>query len=128
MLVLECLAALGLLFSAISIFVGSKRSGEMAPVEGIVAWILGGGAVLVILSCRGLSKSQAWGWWLALLMDVLGLIVFLWDSVERHVWPDADELSFIVLFVVLIGLLLCAPVRRFLLRHKQEPIEAGIGS
>lgn len=99
----------------------------MSAVEVMVSWILGGGASLVILSCLGLWRSKAWGWWLALLMDVLGLAAFLWDSVERHVWPDVDELSFIILFVVLIALLFLAPVRRFFLRRKQESVEAGAG-
>ncbi len=127
-LALESLAALGLVFTAIYIFVGSRTSGEMAVVEVIISWILGGGAVLTMLSCWGLWKSKAWGWWLALLMDVLGLIAFVWDSVERHVWPGVDEVSFILLFVILIALLLASPVRNFFLGRHLKRAEAGADS
>lgn len=74
--------------------------------------------MLALIAYWGLWKSKAWGWWLALVMDSVGLVMFLCDPGRRRVWPDADELVFIILFVVLLGLLLLAPVRRSFLGKK----------
>ena|ERR1700680_818020 len=69
-------------------------------------------ALPVGISCCGLVKRKKWGWWLALAIDVLGLVLFLWDPVADRSWPDPDEAALIFLFAVPAALLLLDPVRR----------------
>jgi hypothetical protein len=89
------------------------------------AGVLGAIALPVILSCWGMWKGKAWSWWLALVVDFLGLAVFLRDPIARRVWPDIDELAFIVIFAMALVLLLLAPVRRFFLRKNVTMSNAG---
>lgn len=94
----------------------------------IGACVLGIIALPGIVSAWGMWRSKAWSWWLALVIDLLGLATFLRDPVARRLWPDADELAFIVIFIVALVLLLLAPVRQFFLRRKSGLADAGAGS
>jgi uncharacterized membrane protein (DUF2068 family) len=118
----------GVALTAVYLLVWFNNAGEAGGPDILVVAILGLLAVLVILACWGLWKSKAWGWWLAVLMNLLGLVTYLWDPVTRRVWPDKDELAFIVLFIVLVVLLLFPQVRRFFLRKKEKPPEVGASS
>ena len=116
--VLESLLCLALLAEAVNLAKGDAS-------DLVAAGILGGLGLPAAVSCWGLWKGKVWGWWLALLIDSLGLIVFLEDPVTRWVKPDMDELAFIVMFALLVLLLLLPPVRRFFLRKEEKPAEAG---
>jgi len=124
--VIESIAGVSL--TAAYLLVWSNNTGEVGGLDILVLAILGLVAVMVIISCWGLWKSKAWGWWLALSMDLVGLATYLWDPITRRVWPDIDEVAFIVLFIVLVGLLLFPQVRRFFLRKKGKRFEAGARS
>jgi hypothetical protein len=118
----------GVALTAVYLLVWFNNAGEAGGPEILILAILGFLAVLVILSCWGLWKSKAWGWWLAVLMNLLGLITYLWDPVMRRVWPDKDELAFIVLFTVLVVFLLLPQVRGFFLRKKEKLPEVDASS
>jgi hypothetical protein len=128
MAAIESIAGLALVLTAVLLLVRADNAGEARGLDILVVGSLGLIAVLVIISCWGLWKSKAWGWWLALLMDLVGLVTFLWDPITRQVWPDMDELAFIVLFLVLVGLLLTPHVRRFFLRKREKLLEVGARS
>ena len=104
----ECLAAAAFVLVLADLIRGAKGSGYF-PLMGTALEI--GLIVLVLASAIALWKGKRWGWWLALLIDLLGAVVFLWDPVERHVWPDLDELAFIVLFALLLAWLFLPRVR-----------------
>lgn len=118
----------GVAVTAVYLLAWFNNIGEAGGPEILVLAILGLFAVLVILSCWGLWKSKAWGWWLAMLTDLVGLVTFLWDPITRRVWPDMDELAFIVLLIVLVGLLLFPQVRRYFLRKKEKLLEVDTSS
>jgi hypothetical protein len=118
----------GVALIAVYFLVWFNDFGEAGRSDILVLAILGLLAVLVTLSSWGLWKNKAWGWWLAVLMDLVGLITYLWDPVTRRVWPDKDELAFIVLFIVLVGFLLIPQVRRFFLRKKEKLLEVNASS
>jgi len=118
----------GVAVAAVYLVVWSNNIGKAGGPEILVLAILGALAVLVILSCWGLWKSKAWGWWLAMLMDLVGLVTFLWDPITRRVWPDKDELALIVLFIALVSLLLFPQVRRYFLRKKEKLLEVDASS
>lgn len=107
----ECLAAAAFGLVLADLIRGAKGS-EYFPLMGMALEI--GLIVLVFASAIALWKGKRWGWWLALLMDLLGAVIFLWDPVERHVWPDVDELAFIVLFALLLAWLFLPRVRSFI--------------
>lgn len=117
---LEALLSLALIATAVILV---RKSGDASGP--VAAGILGGIGLLAVVSCWGLWKSRAWGWWLALLIDSLGLTAFLWDPVTRRVKPDPDELAFIIMFALLVFLVLLSPVRRFLLRQDEKRAETG---
>lgn len=106
----ESIAAVAFVLVLADLIRGAKGTGYF-PVMGTVLEI--GLIVLVLATAVALWKGKRWGWWLALIIDLLGAVIFLWDPVERHVWPDVDELVFIVLFVVLLALLLLPQARSF---------------
>jgi hypothetical protein len=106
----ESIAAVAFVLVLADLIRGAEGTGYF-PVMGTVLEI--GLIVLVLATAVALWKGKRWGWWLALLIDLLGAVIFLWDPVERHVWPDVDELAFIVLFVILLALLLLPQARSF---------------
>ena len=106
----ECLAAAAFVLVLADLFHGAKGS-EYFPLIGTALEI--GLIVLVLASAIALWKGKRWGWWLALLIDLLGAVIFLWDPVERHVWPDVDELALIVLFALLLAGLFLPQVHSF---------------
>jgi len=106
----ESIAAVAFLLVLVDLIRGAQGSGYF-PIMGTALEI--GLIVLVLATAVALWKGKRWGWWLALLIDLLGAVIFLWDPVERHVWPDVDELAFIVLFVILLALLLLPRARSF---------------
>jgi uncharacterized membrane protein (DUF2068 family) len=92
----------------------------------ITAGVMGAIGVPVLIASWGLWKSKAWGWWLGVVFDLLGLIVFLWDPIERRVWPDIQELFFTVFFSITLVLLFVPAVRRFFFRRNViKNAEAG---
>jgi len=107
--------------SALLVATRSASAGESSDVT--AAGILGAIGLLVLASCWGLWRTRRWGWWLALMINLGGLITFLWDPITRRVKPDSDELAFIIIFAVLAILLTFAPVRRLYLRHKEISAE-----
>ena len=117
----QTLAGAILIFVAASAFLASKGANAKG-LDPVATAALGALAALALISSFGLWTAKAWGWAFALLSDATGLVIFLWDPIQRRVWPDTDDLSFIIGFVVLLVLLLLAPVRRFLLRKKEEAV------
>src|SRR5689334_6994083 len=96
------LAGAVLIFVAASAFFASRGTGNVKGLDPVAMAALGGLAVLALISSLGLWLSKAWGWAFALLSDATGLLIFLWDPVQRRVWPGTDDLSFIIGFVVLL--------------------------
>jgi uncharacterized membrane protein (DUF2068 family) len=83
----------------------------------IMAGVMGAIGVPALFACWGLWKSKSWGWWFGVVSDVLGLIVFLWDPIERRVWPDIQELFFTVFFTIVLVLLFTPSARNFFFRR-----------
>lgn len=116
----QTLAAAFLIVVAAFEFLISRGVGKAKGLDLIAIAALGVLAAIALVSSFGLWLAKAWGWAFAVLSDATGLVIFLWDPVQRRVWPDTDDLSFIIGFVVLLFLLLLSPVRRFLLAKKAE--------
>jgi uncharacterized membrane protein (DUF2068 family) len=119
--VLEGLVAGAAALITVFMLLGTERApGEARGAIEVTEVAMGAFAAVVGVSCLGLWKRKLWGWWLALLTNLVGLVIFLWDPIERRVWPGVDELAFIVVFVVLLGLLVLRGPRRFFFDRKQE--------
>ncbi|HEY4678939.1 MAG TPA: hypothetical protein VIJ01_17365 [Candidatus Angelobacter sp.] len=118
--VAETLAGAALVSVTVFAFLISREDGKARGLDPLAITALGALAGLAVISSFGLWKGEAWGWAFALLTCLTGLVIFLWDPIERRVWPHVDDLSFIVGFAVLVILLLLAPVRRFFLPSKEE--------
>lgn len=134
---LETLGSVALVATAIFLLVLAHKARLKPPAanpeqeaRGLVeaAEIVAGMALPAVLSCWGLWKGRRWGWWLATFINAVGLTIFLWDPITSHARPDADELTFIAMFAVLLLLLFLGPVRRFYLRKDKNPPEAGSAS
>jgi hypothetical protein len=120
--VIESIASLAMAYVLVVLIKGMDKAGDLVGYALLATGMLGLVAVPAIISCVGLWMGKAWGWWLALLADVTGLVAFLWDPIERLVWPDSDELACIIGFAMLLGLLLVPQVRRFFLIKRKKDL------
>ncbi len=109
-----------LLAGAVYLFVAVRNAGEVNGLVISAGGILSLMAVLALISSRGLWRNKAWACWLAMFTDTAGLVIFLWDPIERRVWPDVDEWFFIVLFALAIGFLITLPARKLIQRKKEN--------
>ena len=121
--VLEAVLGLALIGVAVQLLGIIKVLGDASDL--VAAGLLGMIGLPAVVSCWGLWKGRAWGWWLALVVASLGLIAFLRDPITRRVQPDVDELAFIVTFALLLLLLMLSPVRRFFLRRDERRADSG---
>ena len=108
----QTLLGLALIATALTLVVAAKSATPRDTGDFAAAGILGAIGLLVLASCWGLWRMMRWGRWMALTIDVIGLVTFLWDPITRRVKPDTDEIAFIVLFAVLVVLLILVSVRK----------------
>ena len=113
---------LALLLAGTSIYVLSlTRSHETLQepdaadtIHGLIigAAVLGVPALFLITALWGLWRSQRWGWWLALVTDVV-IVATLVYSMKGQNSRDLTEPVWTLCFVVCAILLLLPMVRRF---------------
>jgi len=127
---------LGALFSGVCIYLLFLiRSPEMKQgpdaAEGVVGVKIAGGiiapmALLVIVAALGMWKARRWGWWFALLTDLVLMVIFVYSSIDDG-WNNLDweMVALTAVLVALIIFLLLPQVRRFYLRRNQSHVPSA---
>ena len=88
-------------------------AGEIQGLE-IGAAVLVLPAVAYLVSAYAMQKGRRWGWWLALVMNIVSAAVFLYGVFDADTQQvDKDVIPFAAGFVVVVAWLLWPRVRKF---------------
>jgi hypothetical protein len=70
-------------------------------------------------------KARQWGWWFALLTDLVLMVIFVYSSIDDG-WNNLDweMVAMTAVLVALIIFLLLPQVRRFYLRRNQSHVQS----
>jgi hypothetical protein len=71
-------------------------------------------AVAASVASCGMWKQRAWGWWTALVLNLLAVLTMVSDLINGE--PDLGDFAGAALFVISLALLLPAQVRKHFLR------------
>jgi hypothetical protein len=69
--------------------------------------------IFYLVAARGMQKGKLWGWWVALLTNIVSAAIFVYNMFDGGISHfDTDELPFAAGFLVVVGLLLLPGVRK----------------